>query len=128
MGKRYEVGTTGVEVDLIDGRDDDGDIWVDEDPEPGEFALAIGDPWSSAYAVVGTLDELEKWVGELADMVRERRAQAAGGASMVRLPGQPDTATVSYYHPGRRHGVTLRAGETVSLTAAAARQPRRVTQ
>ena len=72
MSARFEVARVrdGINLDVLspgteamEAFDDDGTM------EPGEHVLVIGDPWASAYAVVGTPDELHQFATRLLDLV-----------------------------------------------------------
>ncbi len=114
MPHRYEAATADdARVVVIDGASvadtaDDGAIWVDEDPPAGAHAIAIGNPWSTAYAVTGTIDELETWAVGVVEKIRA-----------VRPENLPATATPVF---DVRDHFTPEELETLVVTAAEALQ------
>ncbi|NUR59340.1 MAG: hypothetical protein HOV87_11825 [Catenulispora sp.] len=64
MSKRYEIGDTGADLEVIDPADPE--FWDEiEDAPAGRHALVIGNPWASAYAIVGSHDELRRFAADL---------------------------------------------------------------
>ncbi len=61
MSARYETGGTDTEIGVA-YPDDTDSLWDDEFPSEGRHALIIGNPWASAYAVVGTPAQLRDWL------------------------------------------------------------------
>jgi hypothetical protein len=77
MSQRYELGAAADTLCEVVAPDNPRHtIWDGElPPAPGVRALVIGDPWASAYAVLGTLPELEQFVtGQMVSL-----HQACGG-------------------------------------------------
>lgn len=64
MSKKYEFSTTDCELELVGPGNE-----LLEDEEPGHYVLVIGNPWASAYAVVGTLDEIAAFARRIDDLV-----------------------------------------------------------
>ncbi len=76
MSARYEVArvSDSINLDVLSGTG--AEEWDDEgDLEPGERVLVIGDPWASAYAVVGTADELRQFATRLLDLTGQVLAE-----------------------------------------------------
>ena len=67
MSARYEVGAADWTPVGVAARGDEGAEALEL--EPGEYALVIGVPWASAYAVTGTPDELRAFVAGLSRTV-----------------------------------------------------------
>ncbi len=82
MSKRYEVDSDP-DIEVMAPGDDDGSLWEDDEPKPGEMALVIGNPWAGAYAVVDTLAGLEAWLNKALDAVR-----AAGQGTSATTGGE----------------------------------------
>jgi hypothetical protein len=65
MSQRYECGAAAdTDVEVVAPGNPWHPIW-DTDPRPpapGTRALVIGNPWASAYAVIGTPPELEQFI------------------------------------------------------------------
>jgi len=70
VSTRYEVGDNDTDIAVI-GPHDEGSLWDDEFTSEGRHALLIGNPWATAYAVIGTPDQLRAFVGRAADMVKD---------------------------------------------------------
>ncbi|NUU26413.1 MAG: hypothetical protein HOV68_33655 [Streptomycetaceae bacterium] len=83
MGTRYEHDTYDTNVEVVAGpaltakahdgvyvlgADDFDDVEDESGLElaPGQHAVVIGDPWASAFAVYGTLDQLRHFALRLA--------------------------------------------------------------
>lgn len=74
MSARYELVRADTEetpTDII--HPDDFEETFGEGPaRSGDYALTIGDPWNSAYALTGNLEELQAFVVHLAGLVQLR--------------------------------------------------------
>lgn len=82
MAPRYEYADTGTEVGVYSPYDadewhdfDDEDFPREQAIEDGTHVLVIGNPYASAYAIFGTLDQLDAFVGRLRGYVAAARHQ-----------------------------------------------------
>jgi hypothetical protein len=65
MSRRYEIGDSGADLEVIGPADEE--FWDEIDqPAADRRALVIGNPWASAYAIVGSHDELREFASALA--------------------------------------------------------------
>lgn len=84
MTQRYEASdAVSVPVDVIGPDNTEAGLWDDEFPADGRHALTIGDPWASAYAVVGTLPELVALAGRITAAVHAAVHAAAAQPAAV---------------------------------------------
>lgn len=72
MTQRYEVGHADTDLEILtpDMDPDEHGLEFEADDE-GSYALVIGDPWSSAFAIVGSPEELELFAERITDLVRD---------------------------------------------------------
>lgn len=68
MSIRYETGGPDTEIGVAYPGDTDS-LWDGEFPSEGRHALIIGNPWASAYAIVGTPEQLRDWVSRAAALL-----------------------------------------------------------
>jgi hypothetical protein len=76
MTRRYETATADCDLRVIpsDTAEDAGL----EDVPPGSYALIIGNPWASAFAVIGPPEDLLRFASKIADTVQGIRPVIPG--------------------------------------------------
>jgi hypothetical protein len=90
MSPRYELGTAADTACEVVAPDNPGHtIWDHQrPPAPGVRALVIGNPWASAYAVLGTPAELEQFVTrQLASLHQAPGRRRHAGPAVTCQPG-----------------------------------------
>jgi hypothetical protein len=87
MTHRYEIGhALDTPIALVDPDDPNWSIWDLDQPGPQELALVIGNPWACAYAVLGDITDLERFVAELAALLRTVQPPARAAADVAIRP------------------------------------------
>lgn len=67
MSQRYEVGDMTTDLEILGPGADLGGNELGS----GAYALVIGDPWASAYAIEGTLEELAEFAQRVTALVAQ---------------------------------------------------------
>jgi len=79
MSKRYEAGTADCKLEILAA--DAAEAAGIEDLAPSDYVLVIGDPWASAYAIVGAPEDLRRFASRVADTVRGIRPVISGSVA-----------------------------------------------
>lgn len=75
MGERYECGDVSTDLEVVGP----GAVLGEEELSPDRFALVIGNPWASAYAIEGRLEDLMAFAQRLTSVVSEAHSRAEAG-------------------------------------------------
>lgn len=92
MAPRYEYSDANPEVVVLAPYDADDwydfyeDFPVEEAVADGTHALVIGNPYASAYAIFGTLDELARLTGQMGARVEVARRRVPIDGEVVNRP------------------------------------------
>jgi hypothetical protein len=65
MSARYEMNDADVDLDIVGPGSELGEYEV----PLGRHMLVVGDPWASAYAIEGSVDELQEFARRVAALV-----------------------------------------------------------
>jgi hypothetical protein len=81
MSKRYEIDTAYTDLEIITPATDPDEHALDLDS--GNYALVIGNPWASAFAIEGSAVDLRTFARRVSDLVQRGLpdANAAPGHS-----------------------------------------------
>jgi hypothetical protein len=75
MSQRYEVDDANCELAILTPSDDPGEYRLDLDD--GNYALVIGNPWASAFAIEGSPDDLRAFAQRVQGLVKRSLPEPA---------------------------------------------------
>ena len=80
MSKRYEVDNATTHLEIITPDDDPDTHGLELDD--GRYALMIGNPWSSAFAIAGSPEDIREFSRRVSELV-ERSLPAPEGEAQL---------------------------------------------
>ncbi|MGP4112962.1 hypothetical protein ACTWP5_18880 [Streptomyces sp. 4N509B] len=69
MSKRYEVDGADTDLEIVSPESDRDESGLDLDS--GNYALVIGNPWASAFAIEGSPTDLREFARRVSELVQE---------------------------------------------------------
>ncbi|MEV4116155.1 hypothetical protein [Nonomuraea sp. NPDC049695] len=84
MSKRYEVDDAATDLQILTPHDDPDEHHLDI--ESDMYALVIGNPWSSAFAIAGSPEDLREFGQRVSDLIQHELPDTTQGAPTPSLP------------------------------------------